>query len=157
MDIKEYAKNSKIPLKTLLWMAKKEIINTPLTDNDLIGLKLLETLWGLNDFLRPQLRQKNITYRKALISTCALDTKWERYACTRFMNMEPGQWLLMKNLIPEIEITFRLKLSDSQIIKLYRVRKRVHRTKERQAKNLQNEIMEKSNNDPEKSDFVVTK
>ncbi|MBA3006314.1 MAG: hypothetical protein KJ900_13675 [Proteobacteria bacterium] len=139
MDIREYAKNSKIPLKTLLWMEKIKIVSDPLIDNERIGLELIEKVWGRHDFIRPQLRQKNITYRKALISTCTLNTKWERYAYSRFMNMEPGQWLLMKNLIPEIEITFRFKLSDSQIIQLYRVRKRAHRTKERQAQNLQND------------------
>ena len=73
------------------------------------------------------------------------------------MNLEPDQRIFMRYLIPEIELTFRFKMSAFDIIKLYRVRKRVHRAKERQAQNLQHEIMEKSNNDPEKSEIVVTK
>jgi hypothetical protein len=146
MDIKEYAKTSKIPLKTLRWIARNEFISDPLTDNDLIGLKLLETLWGLHEFLRPQLHRKNIKDRKALLATCDLETKWERYVYSRFMNLEPDQRIFMRYLIPEIELTFRFKMSDFDIRKLYRVRKRVHRAKERQAQNLQNEIMGKSNN-----------
>ena len=157
MDIKEYAKTSKIPLKTLRWIARNEFISDPLTDNDLIGLKLTETLWGLHEFLRPQLHRKNIKDRKALLDTCDLETKWERYVYSRFMNLEPNQRIFMRFLIPEIELTFRFKMSAFDIIKLYRVRKRVHRAKERQAQNLQHEIMEKSNNDPEKSEIVVTK
>ncbi|MDO8948258.1 MAG: hypothetical protein Q7U88_14055 [Desulfocapsaceae bacterium] len=157
MDIKEYAKTSKISFKTLRWMERIKAISNPLIDNDLIGLKLLENLWGLHDFIRPQLRQKNIKYRKALINTCDLETKWERYVYSRFMNLEPDQRIFMKYLIPEIELTFRFKMSDFDIRKLYRVRKRVHRAKERQAQTPQKEIMEKSNNDPEKNEIVVTK
>ena len=157
MDIKEYAKTSKISFKTLRWMERIKAISDPLIDNDLIGLKLLENLWGLHDFIRPQLRQKNIKYRKALINTCDLETKWERYAYSRFMNLESDKRLFMKNLIAEIELTYRFKLSIFDIKKLYQVRKRAHKAKERQAQVHQNEIMKKSNNDPEKSEIVVTK
>ena len=155
MKIKEYAKISKIPLKTLRWMERIKTISDPLTDNDLIGMKLLGKLWGMHDFLRPQLSQKNIKSRKALIDTCALETKWERYAYSRFMNLEPDKRLFMNNLIAEIELTYRFKLSIFEIRKLYRVRKRAHRAKERQVKKElnkeQNEGMEMSNNDLEKS------
>ena len=58
MEIKEYAKTSKIPLKTLRWMERIKTISDPLPDNDLIGLKLLENLWGLHDFLDLKLSQK---------------------------------------------------------------------------------------------------
>ena len=157
MDIKEYARTSKIPFKTLRWMERIKIVSNPLIDNERIGLELIEKVWGLHEFLRPQLHRKNIKDRKALLDTCDLVTKWERYVYTRFMNLEPDQRIFMRYLIPEIELTFRFKMSDFDIRKLYRVRKRVHRAKERQAQNLQHEIIEKSNNDPEKSEIVVTK
>jgi hypothetical protein len=139
MKIKEYAKTSKIPLKTLRWMERIKTFSDPLPDNDLIGLKLLEKLWGLHDFLRPQLSQKNIKYRKALIATCDLETRWERYAFSRFMNLAPNTRLVMENLIAEIELTFRFRMSVFDIRKLYRVRKRAHRAKERQ---VQKELIE---------------
>ncbi len=161
MEIKEYAKTSKLPLKTLRWMERIKTISDPLPDNDLIGLKLLEKLWGLHDFLRPQLSQKNIKYRKALIDTCDLETKWERYAYSRFMNLGPDKRLFMNNLIAEIEFTFRFKLSIFEIKKLYRVRKRAHRAKERQMKKElneeQNEGMEMSNSDLEKNEHKIAK
>ncbi|KJR98273.1 MAG: hypothetical protein VR65_21130 [Desulfobulbaceae bacterium BRH_c16a] len=161
MEIKEYAKTSKIPLKTLRWMKRTKTISDPLLDEDLIGMKLLENLWGLHDFLRPQLSQKNIKYRKALIDTCDLETKWERYAYSRFMNLEPNKRLFMNNLIVEIEFTYRFKLSIFEIKKLYRVRKRAHRAKERQMKKElneeQNQGMEMSNNDLEKSEPEIAK
>ena len=150
MKIKEYAKTSKIPLKTLRWMERIKTISDPLPDNDLIALKLLEKLWGLHDFLRPQLSQKNVKYRKVLIATCDLETKWERYAFSRFMNLASDKRLFMENLIAEIELTFRFKMSVFDIRKLYRVRKRAHRAKERQVqKELseeQPEGMDMSNN-----------
>ncbi|MBU1567363.1 MAG: hypothetical protein KJ630_17285 [Proteobacteria bacterium] len=150
MKIKEYAKTSKIPLKTLRWMERIKTISDPLLDNDLIGLKLLEKLWGMHDFLRPQLSQKNVKYRKTLIATCDLETKWERYAFSRFMNLKPDERLFMENLIAEIELTFRFRMSVFDIRKLYRVRKRAHRAKERQVlKELSEEHpedMEMSNN-----------
>ena len=159
MEIKEYAKTSKIPLKTLRWMERIKTISDPLADNDLIGLKLLEKLWGLHDFLRPQLSQKNVKYRKALIETCELETKWERYAFSRFMNLRPDKRLFMKNLIAEIELTFRFKMSIFDIRKLYRVRKRVQRAKERQVQKKlneeQNEGMVMSNNALEKSERAI--
>jgi DNA-binding transcriptional MerR regulator len=159
MEIKEYAKTSKIPMKTLRWMERIKTISDPLPDDDLIGLKLVEKLWGMHDFLRPQLNQKNIKYRKALIDTCDLETKWERYAFSRFMNLEPGKRLFMKNLIAEIELTHRFKMSIFEIKKLYRVRKRVHKAKERQVqkelKEEQNEAVEMSNNDLEKSERAI--
>jgi hypothetical protein len=142
-------------------MERIKIISDPLPVEDLIGLKLLENLWGLHEFLRPQLSQKNIKYRKALIDTCDLETKWERYAYSRFMNLEPDKRLFMKNLIAEIEMTYRFKLSIFEIRKLYRVRKRAHRAKERQLKKelheSQNEGMEMSNNDPKRSDLAIVK
>ena len=159
MEIKEYAKTSKISLKTLRWMKRSKKISDPLQDNDVIGLQLLENLWGLHDFLRPQLRQKNIKYRKALIETCDLETKWERYAFSRFMNLASDKRLFMENLIAEIELTFRFKMSVFDIRKLYRVRKRAHRAKERQVqKELseeQPEGMDMSNNALGKSALAI--
>ncbi len=161
MEIKEYAKTSKIPLKTLRWMERIKTINDPLTDNDLIGLKLQEKLWGMHDFLRPQITKKGKKDKEALFDTCDLETKWERYAYSRFMNMEPDKRLFMKVLITEIELTYRFKLSDFDIRKLYRVRKRVHRAKERQVIKEQNEEQKKSiemsNNDLDKSELEIAK
>jgi len=161
MEIKEYAKTSKIPLKTLRWMERIKTISDQLTVNDLIGLKLLENLWGLHDFIRPQITKKGRKDKEALFDTCDLETKWERYAYSRFMNMEPDKRLLMKFLITEIELTYRFKLSIFEIRKLYRVRKRVHRAKERQVKKGQNEEqkqgMDMSNNDLEKSEPEIAK
>jgi hypothetical protein len=65
----------------------------------------------------------------------------------------------MKNLIAEIELTHRFKMSIFEIKKLYRVRKRVHKAKERQVQNElkeeQNEGVEMSNNDLEKIERAI--
>lgn len=134
MDIKEYAKTSKIPLKTLRWMERIKIVSNPLTDNELIGLELIEKVWKKRDFVRPQLKLMDVKTRKALISTCGLDTKWERYAYTRFMNSEPDKRIFMMNLIPEIELTFRFKLSVFQIKRVYQIREIAYKAKKKSSK-----------------------
>ncbi|MFH2124520.1 MAG: hypothetical protein ABIJ50_13690 [Pseudomonadota bacterium] len=157
MDIKGYAANSRLPLKTLRWMVAQEIISDPLTDNELIGLELLKKLWGKMDFVRPQLRQMNKKNRKPFIETCKFDTKWERSAYSRMMNIESGERLSMKKLIRDIEVTFLFELSIFQIKRLYQIREIAYKARKKQNQNPQNDDTKKSNNDPDKSEFVSTK
>jgi hypothetical protein len=148
MDIADYAATSRVPLKTLRWMAAQEIVSNPLTDRNLIGLEMVEKVWKKRDFLRPQVRQMDVKARQTLINTCTLATKWERYAYSRFMNLGTGKKLFMKHLVAEIELTYRFKLSENQVGKLFQLRKRVHKAKER-AQAIQEKITETSNFDPE--------
>ncbi len=148
MDIADYAATSRVPLKTLRWMVAQEIASNPLTDRNLIGLEMIEKLWKKRDFLRPQVRQMDVKARQALINTCALATKWERYAYSRFTNLEAGKRLFMKNLVAEIELTYRFKLSENQVGKLFQLRKRVHKAKER-AQIVQEKTTETSDFGPE--------
>ncbi len=148
MDIADYAATSRVPLKTLRWMVAQEIASNPLTDRNLIGLEMMEKVWKKRDFLRPQVRQMDVKARQTLINTCTLATKWERYAYSRLMNLEAGKKLFMKNLVAEIELTYRFKLSENQVGTLFQLRKRVHKAKER-AQIIQEKITETSNFDPE--------
>lgn len=67
MDISRYGKNSRLPLKTLHWMVRKKIIHNPLTNEDLIGLKLLEQVWWKSEILRVQLLKYSKKDRKKLL------------------------------------------------------------------------------------------
>ena len=130
MNIKDYAATSKIPLKTLRAAVRKGYIPKILTDRDLYAMCLVEKLWLWRDFLRSQLVKLNVKDRKALIETCKYNTKWERYAYTRMMNLQPEQELPMKRLFQEIEITFLFKLSPQQVRILYKLRKSVQNKKQ---------------------------
>lgn len=130
MNIKDYAATSKIPLKTLRAVVRKGFVPEILTDRDLYALKLVENLWLWRDFLRSQMVKLNVKDRKALIETCKFTTKWERYAYTRMMNLQPEQELPMKKLFQEIEITFLFKLSPQQVRILYKLRKSVQNKKQ---------------------------
>jgi hypothetical protein len=124
MEIPQYAKTSPLPLKTLYWMVKQKIIHNPLSEEDLIGLKMLGKLWGNREILRTQLAGFSKKRRLGLIETADIATKWERYAFSRFQNIQPGQRLSMDQVINEIELTFGFILKASHIRRLYQVRRK---------------------------------
>ena len=126
MEIIKYVRQSKIPLKTLRWMVKEKFINDPLDEFDLLGLELLEKLWWKSDFIRPQLLKYSRKNRQALIETADLETKWERYAFSRYRNLQKGEKITMKQLIFEIEINFNFLLNHWQKKQLYRIRQKVY-------------------------------
>ena len=126
MDISQYARQSRLPLKTLRWMVSQKLIHNPLAGEDLIGLKLLESVWGKYEILRAQLTRFSKKRRAKLIETADLKTKWERYAYSRFSNLAPGQKLAMNKLIEEVEITFDFILKENHIQRLYKVRQKVY-------------------------------
>lgn len=107
-------------------MVKEKFINNPLDEFDLLSLELLEKVWWKSDFIRPQLLKYSRKDRQALIETADLKTKWERYAFSRYRNLEDGEKVHMKQLINEIEITFNFTLNWYQKKQLYQIRQKVY-------------------------------
>jgi len=132
MEIKKYARQSKLPLKTLRWMVKEKFINNPPDEFDLLGLELLEKVWMRRDYLRPQLSQFSKKRRQKLIETADLETKWERYAFSRYQNLPVDEKITMKQLIFEIEINFNFLLNHWQKKRLYQVRQKVYNLRKRE-------------------------
>lgn len=122
--ITEYAKKSSIPGKALRYLNRKKLLNDPLADSDFDRLLFLESIWGDKRLLRAQLSKLSYKAQQSFIRTAHLDTKWERYAFSRFFNMEPGHNLPMKELIEEIQTTFNFILSKQQIAQLHHIRNR---------------------------------
>ena len=81
--ITEYAQQSVIPRKTLLYLQRKELIQEPLSAEDLAALRFLEKIWGDAELLRPQLVKMSRPSRERFIRTIALRSKWEGYAYSR--------------------------------------------------------------------------
>lgn len=134
LDINTYAKLSTIPKYALRFLQREGIIDDPLRGEDQIGLKFLEQIWGKADVLRPQLRHLSMQARLSLIRTADLPTKWERYAYSRFYNLDRGEKLSMQTLIEEIEVTFAFQLNAKQIRRLHKVRNRAQVAKHREEK-----------------------
>ena len=132
LSITQYAALSPIPRRTLAYMNREGIIHEPLNPADRIGLEFLEKVWGKKEVLRPQLSRLSKKARTSFISTADLATRWERYACSRFQNQEPGKKLAMQTVIEEIEITFRFRLNKKQINRLYKIRNRVQVARHRE-------------------------
>jgi len=135
MTIREFAKESRIPKGVLLYMNREGIIQDPLCQEDLIGLHLLEKIWGRKEVLRPQLAKLSMKARLSFIRTADLPTKWERYAYSRFRNQEEGKILAMQTVVEEIEITFGFSLSSQHVKRLYKIRNRAQVSRHRE-KNL---------------------
>lgn len=135
MTIREFAKDSRIPKGVLLYMHREGIIQDPLCQEDLIGLHLLEKVWGRKEVLRSQLAKLSMKARLSFIRTADLPTKWERYAYSRFRNQEEGKILAMQTVVEEIEITFGFSLSSQHVKRLYKIRNRAQVSRHRE-KNL---------------------
>lgn len=132
ITIAEYAEKSLIPKRVLAYLNRAEMIQNPLGHEDLLCLQFLERVWCDRELLRSQLRRFSFEARTSLIRTASLDTKWERYAYSRFFNHEEGSKLPMHRVIDEIETTFRFQLSKQHIRRLYKVRNRAQVAKHRE-------------------------
>lgn len=142
--ITEFAKNSSIPKRILRYLNREGMIQDPLCHTDLIGLQFIEKIWGRKELLRAQLNRLSRPARQSFLRTTDLPTKWERYAHSRYFNLEPGKKIEMRTLIEEIQTTFCFLLTRQHIKRLYRIRNRVqvakHRKKKRTQKHSDNDL-----------------
>ena len=129
--IAEYARQSPIPKKVLLLLNRENLIQDPLSQEDRIGLHLLEKVWGRKDVLRPQLNRMSMRTRISFVRTATLNSKWARYAYSRFFNQEPGTGLSLETVVEEIQATFRFRLSKRQINRVKTLRHQVWIAKNR--------------------------
>ncbi len=126
VNIEEFSKRSRVPLKSLRALVKAGTIHDPLTDDERKGLEFLSKTWANRDLLRAQLATFSLARRKSLMETVDLKTKWEIYAFSRFRNLEPDAKLPIKFVIEEIEDIYRFKLNIFQKRRVYKVRDKVY-------------------------------
>jgi len=120
----DFARHSPIPRKVLLYLHRQHLIQDPLSRDDLMGLRLLEQVWGNKEILRPQLNRMSLRTRESFLRTVRLDTKWERYAYSRFYNSKPGTRLSVRLVVDEIQTTFRFQLTRQQLRRVMTIRNR---------------------------------
>ena len=120
----DFARHSPIPRKVLLYLHRQQLIQDPLSRDDLIGLRLLEQVWGNKEILRPQLNRMSQQARQSFLRTVSLNTKWERYAYSRFYNSKPGVRLSVQQVVEEIQTTFRFQLTRQQLRRVLAIRNR---------------------------------
>ena len=139
MYITEYATVTSIPRNILRYLNRKGLIQDPLCQDDFLCLQFLEQVWGNKKILRAQLSHLSVKARQSFLRTADLPTKWERYASSRYYNLESGKKLPMGALIEEIQTTFCFLLSQEQIIRLYKIRNRVHVARHREKNRAEND------------------
>ena len=148
MYITEYARVTSIPRNILRYLNSEGMIEDPLGEEDYLRLRFLEQIWGNKKILRSQLSRLSLKARESFVRTADLPSKWERYASTRFYNLEDGKKLPMAALIEEIQTTFGFLLSKKQISRLYKIRNRVQVAKHRkkiQAENNTKDLLQSAN------------
>ena len=138
--ITEFSRKSPLPRKILLLLERKQIIQDPLTPENLNGLRLLEQVWGDRNLLRPQIARMSRLAREKFIRTVALSSKWERYAYSRYFNQEPGSRLSLQQVIEEIQMTFRFELTKQQISRIRNIRSKAQITRYRDMKKKAREL-----------------
>lgn len=126
MHIDEYAKSSPIPKRILRYMNRINLIEDPLLADEIVALQFLSQIWGNREVIRAQLNRLSMKSRLNFLKTAHIPTKWERYAYSRFSNLEPGKSLPMETLVEEIQTTFCFVLKEEHISRLYKIRNRVH-------------------------------
>ena len=120
----DFARQSPIPRKVLLYLHRQQLIQDPLSREDLLGLRLLEQVWGNKEILRPQLNLMSVRTRQSFLRTVSLNSKWERYAYSRFYNGKPGTRLSVRLVVDEIQTTFRFQLTKAQLRQVLAIRNR---------------------------------
>ena len=120
----DFARQSLIPRKVLFYLHRQQLIQDPLSRDDLLGLRLLEQVWGNKEIMRPQLNRMSLQTRQSFLRTVSLNTKWERYAYSRFYNGKPGARLSVRLVVDEIQTTFRFQLTKAQLRRVLTIRNR---------------------------------
>ena len=139
MYITEYASVTKVPRNILRHLNREGLIQDPLSQEDYICLRFLDQIWGSKKILRSQLSRLSVKARQSFLRTANLPSKWERYAASRFYNLDTGKKLPMGALIEEIQTTFCFVLTKKQISRLYKIRNRVQVTRHREKKRVKND------------------
>ena len=131
MEIKDFAKESRIPLRTLRLLVKAGIIQNPLTVDDLIGLRFVSKNWANREILRAQLASIPIAKRKRLIETAGISTKWERYVYSRYANLPEDEKLRISVVYFEVQETFHFTLDPFQKKRIRAIRSLVYNHRSR--------------------------
>ena len=84
--------------------------------------------------------------RERFIRTVGLNSKWERYAYSRYFNQEPESRLSLTQVIEEIQITFRFEMNRKQINRIRKIRTQAQVARHREKKKKAQEVLLQSTN-----------
>jgi hypothetical protein len=142
MVIDDYAKVSKIPAVILKKISSKGLVKVPLSEDDIKCLNFLEKVWEdkaiFHALIHKLLIRKSQKARDAFLNTIDLETKWERYAFSRFFNYDPkdhgGRKLHLSVVVEDLKKYLNFSPDYFQVRRLYKVRKMVYNIRAREKK-----------------------
>jgi hypothetical protein len=141
VNFEGFAETSKIPEAVLRKIFTNGLVEDSLSEADIIGLKFLERIWG-NDavchvWIRRYLIKKSKKAREAFLNTADLETKWERYAFSRFLNndtKQSGRNLRMSTVVDDLKNHFNFEPNHFQLRQLYAVREKAYNLRKKKKK-----------------------
>jgi hypothetical protein len=142
MVIDDYAKTSKIPAFVLKKISWNGLVEVPLSEDDIKCLNFLEKIWEdqaiCHALIHKRLIRKSKKARVAFLNTIDLETKWERYAFSRFFNYDPkdhgGRRLHLSVVKEDLKKYLNFSPDYFQMRRLYEVRKMVYNIRAREKK-----------------------
>jgi hypothetical protein len=142
MVIDDYAKVSKIPAIILKKISSKGLVKVPLSEDDIKCLNFIEKVWEdkaiCHALIHKLLIRKSKKARVAFLNTIDLETKWERYAFSRFFNYDPkdhgGRKLHLSVVVEDLKNYLNFSPDYFQVRRLYKVRKMVYNIRAREKK-----------------------
>ena len=131
MNYDEFSKISDIPKNILVKLFVEGLLDESLSEANVQCLRFLEKVWNnkviCRAWIRKYLSRKNKKERWIFFATVDLESRWERYAFTRFLNQnQSGRRIRMANVIEEIREYYGLELNHFQQRRLYAIRERVY-------------------------------
>ncbi|MDR3715917.1 MAG: hypothetical protein P4L51_24155 [Puia sp.] len=145
MNIADLPSTFPLPKSVLKKLSRLGLFEEPLSEDDIAVLKVLGKILD-NDkafhvLIRQRLIRKSKKDREAYLNTLDLETKWERYAFTRFYNYDPqehgGKKLRLQKVVEDLKKYLKFTPNYFQLQRLYTVRKKAYNIKLRKKKNKQ--------------------
>jgi hypothetical protein len=106
MNYKEIANHYQLPVKSIVEMHNRCIINDPISESEHKGLLMIQSIWGKDTFLKMQLSRKTKKERLTLALTCEL-SKIESYILMRYIgNLRDHQKIYIKQIADELNFYY---------------------------------------------------
>lgn len=135
VDLRELAKQTKIPVKTLQSMIKDGAFTEYLDDADQEFLHRLLGIIGKTYFIRHCILRVRSNERGRFIAQAHLETKWERYIYTNMVNnFTVGNKLDIQSFVKKAENVFQFKMTEDDIQKVVNIRSSIYKKRSRMKK-----------------------
>lgn len=117
IDLRKAVTLFTIPPKFIWQLHRRGIIGNPISNEEIKGLAILNSIWGKAWFLRPQLARYSEARRKELFFKPEL-SRVERYMLKCYLNLEEGKRLRTTEVITRVKNYLGVTVTVKQVMKI---------------------------------------